>query len=177
MHQINRWIAVGVGVLGVAMTAGCATGRRRQVEQVQLQQRLAAAELQLQTQHSRIEQLEDDLTVAQQSAPAAPPISAQVVSVSPPRSNMPPERQAPPSAAATPRPTREQIRRIQQALVNAGFDPGPVDGQMGRKTKRAIRSFQQAHRLKADGVAGEQTLAALQQYLPRNESAGMNYRK
>lgn len=34
------------------------------------------------------------------------------------------------------------MRKIQQALVDAGFNPGPVDGVSGAKTVAAIESFQ-----------------------------------
>lgn len=57
------------------------------------------------------------------------------------------------------------IKDIQLALRNAGFDPGPIDGIMGRKTKRAVREFQAANNLKVDGKVGPKTWAALQGYL------------
>jgi hypothetical protein len=34
-------------------------------------------------------------------------------------------------------------QRIQVGLVRAGFDPGPIDGRSGPKTRAAIRRFQQ----------------------------------
>jgi len=37
----------------------------------------------------------------------------------------------------------ETIRTVQQALVDKGMDPGPVDGLMGSKTRQAIRDFQE----------------------------------
>ena len=37
----------------------------------------------------------------------------------------------------------------------------PVDGYFGRATEHALRRYQRAHRLQADGVAGPLTLAAL----------------
>ena len=37
----------------------------------------------------------------------------------------------------------------------------PVDGFFDRATKRALRRYQRAHRLKVDGVAGPRTLRAL----------------
>ena len=38
----------------------------------------------------------------------------------------------------------DQRRRIQAALADAGFDPGPADGQFGPKTHRAIEAWQEA---------------------------------
>jgi peptidoglycan hydrolase-like protein with peptidoglycan-binding domain len=55
----------------------------------------------------------------------------------------------------------EDVRRMQEQLRRAGFDPGPLDGKFGPLTERAVRSFQQAQRLEGDGVAGPLTKAAL----------------
>lgn len=41
------------------------------------------------------------------------------------------------------------IPRIQDCLQKTGFDPGPVDGKPGGKTRRAFRAFQQKHGLKS----------------------------
>jgi peptidoglycan hydrolase-like protein with peptidoglycan-binding domain len=43
------------------------------------------------------------------------------------------------------------IEYVQQVLVELGFDPGLVDGKMGRKTRQAILDFQRANGLVADG--------------------------
>lgn len=53
------------------------------------------------------------------------------------------------------------VKAIQEALAAAGFDPGPIDGIRGRKTIEAIKGFQAANGLKADGIAGSRTLAML----------------
>lgn len=57
------------------------------------------------------------------------------------------------------------LRDVQQALQRAGFDPGPIDGRMGRKTREALRHFQQAQGLTADGRIGPQTIAKLKAYM------------
>src|SRR6056300_1919326 len=53
---------------------------------------------------------------------------------------------------------------IQQFLSNNGFNPGPIDGQSGPKTKEAIMLFQRENGLLADGVAGNRTKAEMRSY-------------
>jgi putative chitinase len=50
---------------------------------------------------------------------------------------------------------------LQQALQNAGFSPGAIDGQFGPGTQAAVLAFQNNQGLSADGVVGPQTAAAL----------------
>ncbi len=52
-------------------------------------------------------------------------------------------------------------KQIQQALKDAGFDPGPIDGIRGRKTIQAIKEFQTANGLVVDGLVGPKTRAIL----------------
>ncbi|MCX7661095.1 MAG: peptidoglycan-binding protein [Candidatus Omnitrophica bacterium] len=60
---------------------------------------------------------------------------------------------------------RPTIKQIQIALKNAGFDPGPIDGKMGTKTRQAIKSFQKANGLNPDGKVGKRTWMVLKKYL------------
>ncbi|MBI2881601.1 MAG: peptidoglycan-binding protein, partial [Candidatus Tectomicrobia bacterium] len=53
----------------------------------------------------------------------------------------------------------------QAALKKAGFDPGPIDGVAGRKTRAAVMAFQKANGLKADGRVGKTTLVKLQPFM------------
>jgi Putative peptidoglycan binding domain len=53
------------------------------------------------------------------------------------------------------------IKELQQALVTAGYDPGPVDGTFGRRTEAAVVAFQQANGLSVDGAVGPETASAL----------------
>lgn len=56
---------------------------------------------------------------------------------------------------------RKSVRALQRVLVRLGYPCGPVDGAWGPLTKHAVRRFQSDHDLKADGIAGPKTLAAL----------------
>lgn len=58
-----------------------------------------------------------------------------------------------------------KTEEIQQALQKAGFYEGEVDGQLGPKTKRAIREFQEANGLNPDGVVGSRTWEILRKHL------------
>ena len=61
-------------------------------------------------------------------------------------------------------------RTIQAALKEAGFYHGNLDGKAGPQTVSAISAFQRSQGLKADGVVGRATWAALQAFVP----AGMS---
>jgi murein L,D-transpeptidase YcbB/YkuD len=61
--------------------------------------------------------------------------------------------------------SRPNTKQIQAALKNAGYNPGSVDGRMGKQTRDAIRAFQKANNLRADGRVGTQTWRVLRKYL------------
>lgn len=56
-------------------------------------------------------------------------------------------------------------KAVQQALMNAGFKVGRVDGVMGPQTKKALVDFQKANGLRGDGVIGLQTMTLLATHL------------
>ena len=53
------------------------------------------------------------------------------------------------------------VVKLQQALTNKGFSPGPADGIYGKKTENAVIKFQQAYKLRIDGIAGRETQGRL----------------
>ena len=65
---------------------------------------------------------------------------------------------APNSGAPYQTPT---VRMLQAKLKERGFDPGELDDMWGPKTEQAVKDFQTAQGLTADGIAGARTLAAL----------------
>lgn len=46
----------------------------------------------------------------------------------------------------------ERTKQIQRGLQRRGYNPGPVDGFMGRRTTQAIRKFQADHGLYVNGM-------------------------
>lgn len=48
--------------------------------------------------------------------------------------------------------SRADIRRIQELLAEAGFDPGPLDGIVGPRTRAAVEGFEQAQNLPVTGT-------------------------
>ena len=49
------------------------------------------------------------------------------------------------------------VRDLQEALKALGYDPGPVDGVFGAKTESAVKKFQEAREIPADGIVGRVT--------------------
>jgi peptidoglycan hydrolase-like protein with peptidoglycan-binding domain len=58
-------------------------------------------------------------------------------------------------------PSREEILQAQKRLQALGFNPGPIDGVLGRSTQGALRQFQQAQGLSVAGTLDETTLKVL----------------
>jgi peptidoglycan hydrolase-like protein with peptidoglycan-binding domain len=55
----------------------------------------------------------------------------------------------------------ELIRMVQLTLKDSGFDPGPIDGILGPKTRDAIKKFQIKNDLEPTGEIDEQTINQL----------------
>jgi peptidoglycan hydrolase-like protein with peptidoglycan-binding domain len=56
------------------------------------------------------------------------------------------------------------VERLQQALAAHGHYGGAVDGRFDDEVRAAVRAFQAANGLEADGIAGPLTLRALGLY-------------
>ena len=64
-----------------------------------------------------------------------------------------------------------QVKLLQNKLKAAGYHSGAVDGIYGSQTEQSVRRFQQAQGLAVDGIAGKQTLTALNRVNGSNASA------
>ena len=53
--------------------------------------------------------------------------------------------------------TDPAVRDLQEALKAIGYNPGPIDGVFGATTEAAVKAFQQAKGISADGVVGKVT--------------------
>lgn len=131
-------IKVLASVILILFLSGCATTKKGQDTEVQqLKSQVIYLEAELQTREEEINRLESELEKAREK-----------------RLNL----------------RRKEIREIsakqvQMALKKAGFYKGPIDGKIGPATNEAIRAFQKANGLKADGIVGRKTKDIMMEYL------------
>jgi peptidoglycan hydrolase-like protein with peptidoglycan-binding domain len=126
-----------IGIFLVMSLVGCATTMKGQdIQTQQLQNRISFLEAEVQKKNQEISSLVDML-----------------------------ESQQTKQSSKTGTVKQMSIKQMQMALKSAGFYKGSVDGRMGPQTKQAIKEFQKANGLKADGIIGRQTLEKLSRYL------------
>ena len=70
----------------------------------------------------------------------------------------------------TPTFVKPTVKEVQQALKNAGFYQGNIDGIAGPGTKKAIEDFQAQKSLNVDGKVGPKTWAQLQPFLSQAQT-------
>lgn len=68
--------------------------------------------------------------------------------------------------------TGPAVLALQELLQAAGYPPGPLNGIYEEPTRRAVAAFQTDTGLPPDGIAGPQTLAALEAAIAAAEEAG-----
>ncbi len=68
---------------------------------------------------------------------------------------------AAPSSTLKPGDKNDSVKAMQTRLIQLGYLTGSADGDFGDNTRAAVRAFQTAANLTADGIAGPQTLSAL----------------
>ncbi|MDD2752111.1 MAG: peptidoglycan-binding domain-containing protein [Candidatus Omnitrophica bacterium] len=131
----------------VISLAGCATGRKQGEMEVQgLKNQISVLEAQIQSKDEEINSLRGELCKMQAENEAPMNFAGKGKMGSEPKS-------------------RPNVKQIQTALRNAGYNPGEIDGKMGAQTTEAIKAFQSASNLPADGKVGKNTWAVLRSYL------------
>jgi Putative peptidoglycan binding domain len=96
---------------------------------------------------------------------APPPVPVTTVASTPTTPAPKPTPLPSPTAPLKPGDTGAQVKVLQRALTSLGYSTGKVDGDYGPGTEAAVKQFQTAKGLTADGVAGSATLRALKSAL------------
>lgn len=128
--------------------SGCATCRKQNNMEIQgLKNQISVLESQSQAKDEEINSLKESLNKAQEE---------KVVSPSQSFGN---------KGIVSRGKGRPNTKQIQTALKNAGYNPGAIDGKMGKQTREAIKSFQKDNKLNVNGKAGRETWDLLKKYL------------
>ena len=133
--------ALVFSVTGLIFLSGCATTKTHRAESADAQSQVAALQAAVQAKDQQIQDLESQLQSHQDSLTYSSNVSS--------------------SKGSKIRVAGVSIKDVQKALVRAGYDPGPADGEWGKKTRSAIQKFQRRKNLKADGIVGEKTWSLL----------------
>jgi len=128
--------------------AGCATSRKQKDLELQgLRNQVSVLEAQVQSKDEEINSLREALTKATtEEKTGLPKKTGKKMVIGEVKS-------------------RPNVKEIQIALQNAGYNPGSIDGRMGRQTRDAIKAFQRANNLGEDGKVGRKTWDLLKEYL------------
>ncbi len=166
-----EWIMV-MSTLAV-LASGCASSRRHEmvVQDLKaqvgvLESRVASIDERQQTiEHTALSQREDVAYLKGKTD--ASPTNVSITTMSPDEARTAAGRRGRNRGYLYHRPKVSiSTKDIRRALKRAGYYHGRLDGAIGPRTKKAIRAFQKANGLKADGIVGQQTWAKLQEYLP-----------
>ena len=65
------------------------------------------------------------------------------------------------TSSASKKPSAQYTREAQQLLTDLGYDPGPIDGDYGRRTAAAVKAFQRDSGITQDGWIDQDLLSAL----------------
>ncbi|MBI4708430.1 MAG: peptidoglycan-binding protein [Candidatus Omnitrophica bacterium] len=137
---------------------GCATARKQKELEIQgLKNQISVLESQIQSKDEEITSLKDSINK----------IEEEKASVSQQMQEQAWNKRSLKKQCAKEVKTRPTVKQIQIALKNAGFDPGNIDGKFGNSTREAIKAFQRAHNLTANGRVRSKTWNLLKEYLDK----------
>jgi len=139
----KKVLLLGLLVIFIFSLSGCAMFRKNNDLEVQgLKNQISALETQLRVKDDEMDVLKESLTRASDEQKE---VATKVSEVK----------------------ERPNIKQIQLALKNAGYYQGAIDGKMGKVSRQAIKDFQKANNLSADGKVGKKTWEALKGYLEK----------
>ncbi|MEN6313264.1 MAG: peptidoglycan-binding domain-containing protein [Clostridiaceae bacterium] len=67
----------------------------------------------------------------------------------------------------------DDVKKLQQALTDAGYDTKGTDGIFGANTQAAVKAYQKDKGLTVDGIVGQQTLGSLYKPSTKMSTAGL----
>ena len=144
MKNSKQYFCKSVALAGVLLVlGGCATAKPKPPTEPEATSQVAALQNEVQAKDQQIQDLQYQLENSQQA------IQTNFI-----RKGHADKHSIIKVSGVTP-------KELQEALMRAGYLTGPADGQLGKKTKQAVRKFQRKHGLHADGVVGEKTWAYL----------------
>jgi peptidoglycan hydrolase-like protein with peptidoglycan-binding domain len=147
--MFGKLIALCVLFIFAVSLNGCATVRKQSDLEIQgLKNQISVLEAEIQSKNQEISSLRDALSkIVEEKSELAKELHKK--------------------KAIGEVKSHPNIKQIQTALTNAGYNPGPIDGRMGRQTRVAIKAFQKANNLKEDGRVGKETWNLLKDYLEK----------
>jgi murein L,D-transpeptidase YcbB/YkuD len=144
--MLKKCVVFSALLVFLVSLSGCATTRKQNDLQMQgLRNQISVLETQLQSKDEEISSLREALAKSGEAKPAV--------------------KMAGKKKVIGEIKSRPNVKQIQIALSNAGYNPGAIDGRMGRQTREAIRAFQRANNLAVDGKVGKRTWGLLKEYL------------
>jgi len=144
--MFKKLAVLALGFIFLLSIAGCATAKRKQQTEMELQglkNQVSVLEAQVQSKDEEISSLRSQLDA--QAASSAVPQGKNKGFVS--------------------KRTGNWGMDVQTALKNAGFYKGQIDGKIGPQTVAAIKEFQKANNLKANGKVNRSTWRLLKAHL------------
>jgi len=148
--MFKKFALIFLGLLTAVSLSGCATARKeKDLEMQGMRNQISVLEAQVQSRDEEINGLKEELSRLPRAGETA---EARVKK--PAKKKIIAEAKSRPNA-----------KLIQRALKNAGYDPGNLDGRMGKQTRQAIEAFQKANNLSPSGRADKKTWKLLKEYL------------
>lgn len=145
--MLKKVLLLSTAVIFLVSLSGCATARKQNEMEMQgLRNQVSVLETQIQSKDEEINSLKEEL--------------AKQPEVKGKKMNFAGKRKV-----AVVYKSRPNVKQIQIALKNAGFEPGAIDGKMGKQTRDAVKAFQKSHNLIANGKVGRRTWGLLKEYL------------